>query len=82
MHNAVYYISKSYTCKGIALFANKSKGGQFIMGLFGPRKKELKKEIERLQGLLLPEQQQIDVLNEQIRQLNDRKNSLENGYGT
>ena len=46
------------------------------MGLFGPRKKELKKEIERLQGLLLPEQQQIDVLNEQIRQLNDRKNSL------
>lgn len=47
------------------------------MGLFGPRKKELKKEIERLQGLLLPEQQQIDVLNEQIRQLNDRKNSFE-----
>lgn len=41
------------------------------------REKGTEKEIERLQGLLLPEQQQIDVLNEQIRQLNDRKNSLE-----
>ena len=35
------------------------------MGLFGPSKKErmLQAEIDRLKGMLLPEQQKIEVLN-------------------
>ena len=41
------------------------------MGLFGPSKKEkaLQAEIERLTGLLLPEQRDIENLNQQISNL-------------
>ena len=41
------------------------------MGLFGPSKKErmLQAEIDRLKGMLLPEQQKIEVLNQQIESL-------------
>ena len=47
------------------------------MGLFGPSKKELKKEIERLQGLLLPEHQQIEELNQCINALTIKKSELD-----
>ncbi len=41
------------------------------MGLFGPSKKEktLQAEVERLTGLLLPEQRDIEILNQQISNL-------------
>ena len=41
------------------------------MGLFGPSKKEksLMAEVERLKGLLLPEQQEIESLTQQIQTL-------------
>jgi peptidoglycan hydrolase CwlO-like protein len=47
------------------------------MGLFGPSKKErmLQAEIDRLKGMLLPEQQKIEVLNKKIEEL---KTSISN----
>ena len=41
------------------------------MGLFGPSKKEkaLQSEVERLTGLLLPEQRDIEMLNQKISNL-------------
>ena len=49
------------------------------MGLFGPSKKErmLQAEVERLNQLLLPEQRNIELLNQQIANLNATVASLE-----
>jgi len=49
------------------------------MGLFGPSKKErmLQAEIDRLKSMLLPEQQEIEVLNQQIANLKSTISNLE-----
>ena len=57
------------------------------MGLFGPSKKEktLQAEVERLTGLLLPEQRDIENLNQQISNLKliiaDLEKTLNNSNG-
>ncbi|MBQ1186638.1 MAG: DUF4041 domain-containing protein, partial [Clostridia bacterium] len=57
------------------------------MGLFGPSKKEkaLQSEVERLTGLLLPEQRDIENLNQQISNLKliiaDLEKTINNSNG-
>ncbi|MBO5449425.1 MAG: DUF4041 domain-containing protein [Ruminococcus sp.] len=50
------------------------------MGLFGPSKKELQQEIDRLKKLLLPEQQNIEILNQQIQSLESQRKKIEADY--
>ena len=50
------------------------------MGLFGPNKKELQGEIERLKSLLTPEQQELEKLNEQIAKFSSDSEKAKKEY--
>ncbi len=62
--------------ENLAVFCNKRRSN---MGLFGPSKKErmLQEEIERLKGMLLPEQREIELLKQQIDNLKATLSNLE-----